>query len=125
MVVEFYKCKKCGKVIAMIKDSPSDTICCAESMVELKANTTDAAVEKHVPVVETNGNVVKVTIGSVLHPMEEKHYIQWIVLETKKGSQLKWLNPGDEPSATFVLSKDDEVVRAYEYCNLHGFWADK
>ena len=125
MVFKFYKCKKCGKVVAMLKGSPCDTMCCGEAMVELKANTTDAAVEKHVPVVQKNGNLVEVNVGSVTHPMEEKHYIEWIALETKNANQLKSLNSGDAPKAVFALTDGDEVVRAYAYCNLHGLWADK
>lgn len=94
-------------------------------MTELTANTTDAAVEKHVPVVTVNGNTVEVNVGSVTHPMEEKHFIEWIALETKNGNQLKYLKPGDAPKAVFALTEGDEVVRAYAYCNLHGLWADK
>ena len=125
MALKFYKCKKCGKVIAMLKGSPCDTMCCGEAMIELKANTTDAAVEKHVPVVEKSGSLVKVAVGSVTHPMEEKHFIEWISLETKSGNQIKFLKPGEEPKASFALVDGDEVVRAYAYCNLHGLWADK
>lgn len=125
MEMKFYKCKKCGKIIAMVKGTPCDTMCCGEAMVELKANTTDAAVEKHVPVVTKNGNVVTVSIGSVAHPMEEKHYIEWVALETKNANQRKALKPGDEPKAEFALLDGDEVIRAYAYCNLHGLWADK
>ena len=125
MKISFYKCKKCGKVVAMLKGSPCDTMCCGEAMTELTANTTDAAVEKHVPVVTVNGNTVEVNVGSVTHPMEEKHFIEWIALETKNGNQLKYLKPGDTPKAVFALTDGDEVVRAYAYCNLHGLWADK
>jgi superoxide reductase len=125
MKISFYKCKKCGKVVAMLKGSPCDTMCCGEAMTELTANTTDAAVEKHVPVVTVNGNTVEVNVGSVTHPMEEKHFIEWIALETKNGNQLKYLKPGDAPKAVFALTDGDEVVRAYAYCNLHGLWADK
>lgn len=125
MDLKFYKCKKCGKVVAIMTGSACDTICCSEAMVELKANTTDAAVEKHVPVVQKNGNIVTVTVGSVIHPMEEKHYIEWIALETKNASQIKALKPNQEPKATFALTDGDEVVKAYAYCNLHGLWADK
>jgi superoxide reductase len=125
MKISFYKCKKCGKVVAMLKGSPCDTMCCGEAMTELTANTTDAAVEKHVPVVTVNGNTVEVNVGSVTHPMEEKHFIEWIALETKNGNQLKYLKPGDAPKAVFALTEGDEVVRAYAYCNLHGLWADK
>ncbi len=125
MEVKFYKCNKCGKVVAMLKETASETVCCGEAMSLLKANTTDAAVEKHVPVVSKNGNTVTVSVGSVTHPMEEKHYIEWIVLETKETSQLKKLSPSDEPKAVFALTDGDEVARAYAYCNLHGLWADK
>lgn len=125
MVLKFYKCKKCGKVVAMLKGSPCDTMCCGEAMTELKANTTDAAVEKHVPVVQKNGNLVEVSVGSVTHPMEEKHFIEWIALETKSLSLIKSLKPGDAPKAVFALTDGDDVVRAYAYCNLHGLWADK
>ena len=125
MVLKFYKCQKCGKVIAVLKGSPCDTMCCGEAMVELKANTTDAAVEKHVPVVQKNGNLVEVSVGSVTHPMEEKHFIEWIALETKSLSLIKSLKPGDAPKAVFALTDGDDVVRAYAYCNLHGLWADK
>ncbi len=125
MVLKFYKCMKCGKVIAVLKGSPCDTMCCGEAMVELKANTTDAAVEKHVPVVQKNGNLVEVSVGSVTHPMEEKHYIEWIALETKSTTILKSLKPGDEPKAVFAVADGDDFVRAYAYCNLHGLWADK
>lgn len=123
--MEFLKCKKCGKVVQVLNDSACDTMCCGEAMVELKANTTDAAVEKHVPVVEKNGNSVEVKVGSVVHPMEEKHYIEWIALETKNTAQFKMLKPGDEPKAVFVLSDSDEAVKAYAYCNLHGLWSEK
>lgn len=125
MVMTFFKCKKCGKVVAMLKGSACTTECCGEDLVELKANTTDAVVEKHVPVVQKNGNSVEVTVGSVIHPMEEKHYIEWIALESKNTTQFKALNPGEEPKAKFALTDGDEVVRAYAYCNLHGLWADK
>ncbi|MCR5217873.1 desulfoferrodoxin family protein [Treponema sp.] len=125
MAFKFYKCKKCGKVVSMLKGSPCDTMCCGEAMSELKANTTEAAVEKHIPVVQVNGNIVDVTVGSVIHPMEEKHFIEWIALETKNTNQLKSLKPGEEPKAVFALADGDEVVRAYAYCNLHSLWADK
>ena len=87
-------------------------------MVELKANTTDATVEKHVPVVQKDGNLVEVSVGSVTHPMEEKHYIEWIALETKSTSFLKSLKPGDEPKALFALTDGDDVVRAYASSNM-------
>ncbi len=122
--MKFFKCKDCGKILALTKAS-SDAVCCGESLVEIKANTTDAAVEKHVPVVQQSGNIVNVSVGSVSHPMEEKHYIEWVAVQTKCGFQFKELAPGAEPKAAFALSEGDELVRAYAYCNLHGLWADK
>ena len=89
---------------------------------EVNPNTTDAAQEKHVPVITINGNNVDVVIGSVEHPMLEEHYITGIYLETKQGGQFKRLAPGEAPKASFVLSEGDEVVAAYEHCNLHGTW---
>ena len=91
-------------------------------MDELKANSTDAAGEKHVPVITVDGNKVHVVVGSVIHPMTEEHSIQFIALETKQGVQRKALLPTDQPVADFVLAEGDEVVAAYEYCNLHGLW---
>ena len=118
----FYRCKHCGNIIAYIQDSGVRCHCCGEEMKPLVPNTTDAAGEKHVPVVQVNGQTVTVTVGSVEHPMLEAHYIQWILLETREGRQRKALKPGDRPTATFALTEGDEVIAAYEYCNLHGLW---
>ncbi len=87
----------------------------------LKANTSDGALEKHVPKVILEGNDVEVVIGEVIHPMIQQHYIEWILLETKKGHQIKYLYPEQEPKHSFTL-KDDKLVAVYEYCNLHGLW---
>ncbi len=122
MEMRFFRCKKCGKIIAVVKDSASPLICCGEVMEEIKAGTTDAAVEKHVPVVSVNGNVVTVNVGSVAHPMAPEHYIEWVAVQTKNGNQRKALHPGDEPKAEFALLPGDEVVTAYAYCNLHSLW---
>ena len=84
--------------------------------------TTDGAVEKHVPVVNVEGNQVRVQVGSVEHPMLEEHYIQFIAIETQQGSQIKYLKPGEKPQAVFALAEGDQLVAAYEYCNLHGLW---
>lgn len=119
---KFVICRTCGNLVEMIEDSGVNMVCCGEEMEELTANTVDAAQEKHVPVVEKEGNKVTVKVGSVTHPMAEEHYIQWIYLVTKQGVQRKCLNPGEEPAATFALVEGDEVVAAYEYCNLHGLW---
>ncbi|TAH65192.1 MAG: desulfoferrodoxin [Anaerolineaceae bacterium] len=118
---KFYRCRACGNIIEKLYDSGVPVVCCGEEMEELVANTVDAAKEKHVPSVSVVGNIVQVDVGDVLHPMEEKHYIMWIYLHTKKGSQRKDLLPGEEPKAVFALD-DDEVIAVYEYCNLHGLW---
>ena len=96
--------------------------CCAQPMNELVANTVDAAYEKHVPVIEKKENLIFVKIGSVPHPMNTEHYIQWIYLKTDKGIQRKDLNPGDKPEATFEIEKGENIISTYEYCNLHSLW---
>ena len=121
--MKFLRCQKCGKTVGVIVDHGCPTMCCGEEMQELKANTTDGATEKHVPVVTVEGNTVTVAIGSVDHPMLEEHYIQWVALETKEGMQRKSLTPGSAPKAVFALADGDVAVRAYEYCNLHGLWS--
>lgn len=119
--VKFFRCQHCGNLIEMVHNSGAKVVCCGEPMEELTANTVDASKEKHVPVVSIVGNTVLVEVGGVPHPMEEKHYIQWIYLETKSGIQRKCLAPGEEPKASFALD-NDEVIAAYEYCNIHGLW---
>ena len=123
MELKFYRCKICGKIIAIVKDTGVPTICCGEEMEQIIPGTTDASVEKHVPVITVNGNEVEVKVGSVDHPMTAEHYIEWIALSTKQGNQRKCLKPGDAPVAKFALVAGDEVVKAYAYCNLHSLWA--
>lgn len=120
--MKFYRCAHCGSIVAYIHDSGVRAICCGEEMKEIVPNTTDAAGEKHVPVISVDGRTVTVTVGSVEHPMLDVHYIEWIMLETKQGRQRKALKPGDKPAAVFALVPGDEVLAAYEYCNLHGLW---
>ena len=115
-------CKKCGNMVVELKKGTCPVKCCGEPLEELVANTTDAAVEKHVPDVTVDGNKVSVKIGSVVHPMVDAHYIEWIMIETKKGCQKADLAPGDAPEASFVIGEGDELVAAYDYCNLHGLW---
>lgn len=119
MALKFYKCEKCGSVVV----KPFDN--CGEDggkMVELVANTVDAAREKHVPSVTVDGSAVHVEVGETLHPMLENHYITFICLETQKGYQIAELAPGMEPVADFAVAQGDAPVAAYEYCNLHGLW---
>ena len=115
-------CKKCKKMAGIMQSSPCPTMCCGEPMEELTPNTTDAATEKHVPVVSVEGNLVTVTVGSVEHPMQDAHYINWIALESAQGMQRKTLKPGEAPKAVFALAPGDVPAAAYEYCNLHGLW---
>ncbi len=118
----FYRCKLCGKIIGIIKDPGTPTVCCGQVMEELQANTVEASQEKHLPVVTINGDTVEVAIGSVAHPMIEEHHIEWVYLQTKNGGQRKCLGAGVEPKVQFKITEDDEVIAAFEYCNLHGLW---
>ena len=120
--MKFYKCNGCGKIAVIFRESKCPTKCCGEPMVEIIPGTVDAAREKHIPVIEKDGSAVKVSVGSVAHPMLDVHYIEWIILETNQGYQKKDLKPGDEPVACFALADGEEVVAAYESCNLHGIW---
>ncbi len=122
MEMKFYKCSKCGQIVAIVKKTGSDIICCGEPMQEMVPGTTDAAVEKHVPVYEVKGNTVYVTVGDVEHPMLPEHYIEWIAVKTKFGNQRKALKPGEPPKACFTLCEGDEVEAVLEHCNLHGLW---
>jgi len=119
--LEIYKCNKCGNVIEVVHEGAGKLVCCGEEMVLLSENTTDAAQEKHVPVIEKIDGGYKVTVGSVAHPMEEKHYIEWIELLTDDGKAYRqFLKPSGEPVATFKV--DNTAVSAREHCNLHGVW---
>lgn len=120
--MKFYVCEHCGNIITMVKNTGVPVMCCGQKMTELVPGTVDAALEKHVPVVERSGNTVAVKVGSVEHPMLPEHFIQWIALETNQGSQIKYLQPGQAPQASFALAEGEEVKAVYEYCNLHGLW---
>lgn len=123
MATKIFRCNHCGNIITHLHKTAVPVMCCGQKMEELVANTTDAATEKHVPAVEVNGRDVKVTVGSVEHPMVAEHFIQWILVESKQGIQIKWLNAGEAPVQNFTLAEGDELVSVYEYCNLHGLWA--
>lgn len=122
MEQKFYICEHCGNIIAMVKSSGVPVMCCGQKMKEIIPGTTDAAVEKHVPVYEVKDNIVTVTVGSVTHPMLPEHFIEWISIQTKFGNQRKVLNPGEEPKACFAICEGDEVEAVYAYCNLHSLW---
>ena len=120
---EVYKCEKCGNLIGVIHGAGGDLICCGENMVLLKANSTDASAEKHVPIVTQDGKNVKVTVGEAPHPMEEKHYIEVIGVLTQDKLYRAYLKPGGKPEATFEI--DEKVQCARAYCNIHGLWKNK
>ena len=117
----FFICEHCGNIIGLIKDAGVPMQCCGQKMTELIPGTTDAAVEKHVPVAEVQGDKVFVKIGEVEHPMVDEHYIQWVYLQTDTGGQRKNLTPSQKPEVVFALA-DEKPVAVYEYCNLHGLW---
>lgn len=122
MEMKFYECEHCGNIIAYIKNSGVPVMCCGQKMKEIVPGTTDAAVEKHVPVFSVEDGKVIVSIGSVEHPMVDAHYIEWVALKTKFGNQRKALKPGSEPKVCFAICEGDEVEAVYAYCNLHGLW---
>ena len=124
MEVKFYRCNKCGNIVELINNGGGELVCCGEPMVELKANTTDAATEKHVPVVEKDGDSMVVKVGSVAHPMTEEHYIRWIEIINGDYVNRKYLKPGDKPEAFFYVKKADNLI-VREHCNIHGLWKDK
>lgn len=123
--MKFFRCKRCGKIIALVKDVPVPTICCGEAMEELIPNTQDGAHEKHIPVINVENNIVTVKVGEIDHPMLPEHYIEWIMIQTNFGNQRKILKPGDAPIAKFALLEGEEVIRALEYCNIHGLYSNK
>ena len=122
MEMKFYICEHCGNMIAMVRDKGVPVMCCGQKMTEIVPGTTDAAVEKHVPVFEVEDNIVHVKVGSVSHPMLDEHYIEWIAVQTTAGNQRKALKPGDAPEACFALCEGEEVEAVYAYCNLHSLW---
>ena len=120
--MKLYVCSHCGNIITFLNDSGVPVVCCGEKMEELIANTFDAAQEKHIPIIEVKDLLATVSVGSILHPMQEDHYIKWIILETTEGYKVKNLNHTDAPVAIFSLLDGEEVLGAYEFCNKHGVW---
>ena len=116
-----YRCKVCGNIVEVLHTGKGELVCCNQSMELMSENTVEASKEKHVPVVEVKDDKVEVRVGSVAHPMEEKHYIEWIQVIDGEKSRRTFLKPTDEPTAVFECSGKDIKVRAY--CNLHGLWS--
>ena len=118
----FYRCRRCGNVVAALVDGGAVPSCCGEPMERLAAGTTDGAHEKHVPVVSREAGRVRVRVGEVEHPMAEAHHIQFVAIASGDALQVRRLHPGEAPEATFAAA-DDGPLTAYEYCNLHGLWS--
>jgi superoxide reductase len=118
--LEVYKCDICGNIIEVLHAGAGELVCCGQAMKLLVENTVDAAKEKHVPVVEKVDGGVKVKVGEVAHPMEDKHWIEWVEIIADGKAYRQFLNPGDTPEATFDVEADQ--ITAREYCNLHGLW---
>jgi superoxide reductase len=117
----FHLCAHCGNLVGVIHDAGVPIVCCGEPMQELIPNTTEAAGEKHLPVVTVEGNLVTVRVGSVEHPMLAEHSIEWVYLQTDRGGHRKALRPGEVPVVQFALV-DETPVAAFAWCNLHGLW---
>ena len=122
MKQRFFICNNCGNLVAMVERSGVPMMCCGSEMQEIIPGTSDGAKEKHVPAFTIKDNIVEVTVGEVEHPMEKKHYIKWISIQTNKGNQRKTLKYDDEPKASFALLPDEKVEAVYAYCNLHSLW---
>ncbi|HDR53092.1 MAG TPA: desulfoferrodoxin [archaeon] len=118
--LEIWKCEICGNIVEVVHDGVGQLVCCGEPMKLMDAHTEDAGLEKHVPVVEKTADGIKVKVGEVAHPMEAKHFIEWVEVIANGKTYRKFLEPGQQPEATFCLTADTLAVR--EYCNIHGLW---
>lgn len=120
---QVYKCSVCGNIVEILHAGMGTLVCCGKDMELLQEKNTDTGLEKHVPVIEKSGDGVLVKVGSIEHPMEEKHHIEWIELHTENFIYRKYLKPGEKPEALF--NPAEEPLFAREYCNLHGHWKSK
>lgn len=118
----YYYCKHCGNIIVKLNDSGIPLICCGEKLEVLNPNTNDGAREKHIPIYSVRCGKVTVNIGEIPHPMIPEHYIEWVELQTNKGTQFKRLTPNTEPTVTFNINNDENVEAVFAYCNLHSLW---
>jgi len=121
-LLQIYKCEVCGNIVEMIHEGAGQLVCCNEEMKLYEENTVDAAVEKHIPVYEKEGDIIEVSVGAVSHPMEEAHHIEWIELTDENGkAYMQFLKPGQKPEAQFCVKVPGKFTLR-EYCNLHGLW---
>ena len=122
--MDFYKCQHCGNIVTLLCSSGVIPSCCGSEMIKLTENTTDAASEKHVPYIVCNEREVHMKVGSIEHPMQDAHYIEWIAIETiSRQKQIKHLHPNETPEAVFYIAENDKLAKAYAFCNLHGLWS--
>lgn len=119
--MKILRCSHCGNMTYVMHDAAVPMMCCGEAMKEVVANIQEAAVEKHLPAVTRKEGHIEVVVGSVVHPMSPEHYIEWIMLETDLGVQIRHLKPTDEPKTVFAVAEGNPIA-VYEYCNLHGLW---
>ena len=119
---KFYRCPICGNVFGVIHDAGVTPVCCGKPMETIKANSTEAATEKHIPVVTIENGICTVKVGEVAHPMLDEHYIDWIMVHTNKGRHRFVLKPHEAPEVKLHLGENEEVLRVFANCNLHGLW---
>lgn len=120
--MKFYICEHCGNIVTKLTSAGVPLHCCGQEMTLLEAGVKEASLEKHVPAVSVEGNLVKVAVGSVAHPMTAEHYIPWVALETDRGAYIQWLQPEEAPEVVFALAEGQSAKAVYAYCNLHGLW---
>ena len=121
--LQIYKCEVCGNIVEVLHAGAGELVCCDQPMKLMEPKTEDVGKEKHVPVIEKTDRGIKVKVGSVPHPMEEKHYIEWVAVNTDRGVFRKFLNPNEKPEAEFETK--EAILGAREYCNIHGLWTTK
>ncbi len=121
--LQVYKCDICGNIVLVMHSGVGQLVCCGQPMRLMEEKSEESGYEKHLPVVERVEGEVRVKIGSIPHPMEENHYIEWIEIETEEGVMVRFLKPGDEPEAIFKA--DERVLKVRDYCNLHGLWMSR
>jgi len=118
--LQVYKCEICGNIVEVLHEGQGQLVCCGKPMTLLTENATDASKEKHVPVMEKTASGIKIKVGSAPHPMEEKHYIEWVQIIADGKAYRQFLNPGNVPEAVFEIRAEN--IDAREYCNVHGLW---
>ena len=121
--LQVYKCEICGNIVEVLHTGVGELVCCGQPMKLLEEQTEEQGKEKHVPVIERIDNKIKVKVGSIPHPMEEKHYIEWVEVVTRDGIRRKFLKPGDAPEIEF--GPIEEIVTVREHCSIHGLWVSR